>query len=405
MASLKIVLRTNKKKVDGTCPLALRIIKDRKARFIFTGQYIHEKDWDQVLSKVRKSHPNSGRLNGLLLKKLSEANELLLESESSSTPNSSKQIKNKIKRIGKEISFFALAEQRNKEYQQKGTWSVSNSEQSFVNNIKKYVKDEELYFQDITVPFLEKLKVYCKSELKQSPRSITNHLIFIRTLFNRAIKEGIVDAKYYPFGGNNVKIRLGNSMKIGLTKEEIIRIEKLKLKSGTTIWHAKNIWLFSFYFAGIRISDVLKMRWSDFKDDRLYYVMHKNNKPISLKIPEKAKKILKLYQKNKKKSDDYIFPGLGKAIQEDPKDMFIKNRNATRLYDKYLVKIGEKAKINKKLSHHIARHSFGNIAGDKIHPLMLQKLYRHSDLKTTINYQANFIHKEADEALDKVVDF
>jgi integrase len=194
-------------------------------------------------------------------------------------------------------------------------------------------------------------------------------------------------------------------MKIGLIREEIIRIEKLKLKSGTTIWHAKNIWLFSFYFAGIRISDVLKMRWSDFKDDRLYYVMHKNDKPVSLKIPEKAKKILKLYQKNKKKSDDYIFPGLRKANQEDPKDLFIKNRNATRLYDKYLVKIAEKAKINKKLSHHIARHSFGNIAGDKIHPLMLQKLYRHSDLKTTINYQANFIHKDADEALDKVVDF
>ena len=36
---------------------------------------------------------------------------------------------------------------------------------------------------------------------------------------------------------------------------------------------------------------------------------------------------------------------------------------------------------------------------------MLQKLYRHSNLKTTINYQTNFIHKEADDALDTVVDF
>lgn len=39
--------------------------------------------------------------------------------------------------------------------------------------------------------------------------------------------------------------------------------------------------------------------------------------------------------------------------------------------------------IDKNLSNHIARHSPGNIAGDRIHPLMLQKLYRHSDLKTT----------------------
>lgn len=54
---------------------------------------------------------------------------------------------------------------------------------------------------------------------------------------------------------------------------------------------------------------------------------------------------------------------------------------------------------------HIARHSFGHIAGEKIHPLKLQKLYRHSDLKTTLNYQANFIHADADEALDSVVNF
>ncbi|WP_407654015.1 hypothetical protein [Aquimarina gracilis] len=52
---------------------------------------------------------------------------------------------------------------------------------------------------------------------------------------------------------------------------------------------------------------------------------------------------------------------------------------------------------------HIARHNFGNIAGDNIHPLMLQKLYRHSDLKTTINYQENFIHKPADDALENVI--
>lgn len=54
---------------------------------------------------------------------------------------------------------------------------------------------------------------------------------------------------------------------------------------------------------------------------------------------------------------------------------------------------------------HIARHTFGNISGDKIPIQMLQKLYRHSSVTTTINYQANFMKKEADAALDKVVDF
>lgn len=70
-----------------------------------------------------------------------------------------------------------------------------------------------------------------------------------------------------------------------------------------------------------------------------------------------------------------------------------------------LTRLVKKQGMSKKSTMHIARHSFGNIAGDAIHPLMLQKLYRHSDLKTTLNYQANFIHKDADDALDSVVNF
>jgi len=61
--------------------------------------------------------------------------------------------------------------------------------------------------------------------------------------------------------------------------------------------------------------------------------------------------------------------------------------------------------IKKKITTHIARHSFGNIAGDKVSPQMLQKLYRHTSINTTIGYQGNFIHKDADDALDSVLDF
>lgn len=34
---------------------------------------------------------------------------------------------------------------------------------------------------------------------------------------------------------------------------------------------------------------------------------------------------------------------------------------------------------------------------------MLQKLYSHTDIKTTIGYQASFIHKDVDEALEAVI--
>lgn len=54
---------------------------------------------------------------------------------------------------------------------------------------------------------------------------------------------------------------------------------------------------------------------------------------------------------------------------------------------------------------HIARHTFDNISGDRIPLQMLQKLYRHSSITTTIGYQSNFIHKDADEALEAVIGF
>lgn len=133
--------------------------------------------------------------------------------------------------------------------------------------------------------------------------------------------------------------------------------------------------------------------------------MNKNEKPQNLKIPDKAKTILKYYKKNKVQNEGFVFPFLAVSDKNDERDNFRKSRNASKLFNDYLKEIAKLCNIDKNLSNHIARHSFGNIAGDKIHPLMLQKLYRHSDLKTTLNYQANFIHKDADEALDSVINF
>ncbi len=405
MASLKVLLRKNKKKSDQTCPLALRITHNRKTRYIFLGQYVLEKHWNEDTQRVKKSHPNSARLNNLILKKLSEANDTILELESKDNPVSVKQIKNKVTNSNADISFFDLGEKRIKEYEDKGTFSVSRADQSILNNVEAFNGGKNLSFSDITVSFLDRFKTYCVTKLNHKKRTATNQLMLIRTLYNRAISEGIIDEKNYPFGGDNISIKLSSGNKIGLTEEEIRLIEEMEFKQGTSIWHTKNIWLFSFYFAGVRVSDVLSLKWSDIKNERLYYEMSKNDKPVSLKIPEKALDIIELYIKDKNSSEDYIFPYLKEANQDDPEDIFRKSRNASRLLNKWLKRIAEQAGIDKNLSNHISRHSFGNIAGEKIHPLMLQKLYRHTDLKTTINYQANFINKEADDALDKVIDF
>ncbi|NJY63258.1 tyrosine-type recombinase/integrase [Salinimicrobium sp. CDJ15-81-2] len=443
MANVKIVLRRNMIRKDGTIPLALRISENYKTNYHWLGQYVFEKDWDKTAGKVKRTHPNYRKLNNFLMKRLTEVNDIYFESKDRITP---KQIKQKLKGPGGLKSFFALAAERIKDKYERGTFSVAKSELSILYNLEEFLnlktsknkstvikeikerrrerisrakraeymwmdgvnyfqKSTALRFQEIDEAFINKYKTFCLSYLNQTTRTVTNQLIFIRTLFNLAIKEGIIDQKYYPFAGEKEKIRIGSGNKIGLTIEEVEKIEALKFEEGASIWHTHNVWLFAFYFAGIRISDVVKLKWSDFKDNRLYYVMNKNEKALSLKIPDKAEKILSYYRKDKILYNGYVFPFLKNVHPKDAEEIYIKTKNATKLLNKYLKRIAEECGIDKNLSNHIARHSFGNIAGDKIHPLMLQKLYRHSNLKTTLNYQANFIHRDADEALDSVINF
>ncbi len=443
MANIQIVLRSNKMKKNGTIPLALRISENYKTNYYFLSHSILEKDWDETLKKVKKTHPNHKKLNYFLNKKMTEAQDLYFHSEDDLTP---RQIKNKLKGPGGSQSFFAVAAERVKQKYDKGTYSVAKSEMSILYNLEEFLnlktnqkkeeviksikerrrirvsktrkgqysfedaityfkKNTRLEFREMNESFLNKYKAFCSTYLGQKTRTITNQLIFIRTLFNVAIKDGIVSQKYYPFAGEKEKIRIGSGNKIGLTAEEVTKIENLAVESNSSIWHTRNVWLVSFYFAGIRISDVVALKWTDIKDGRLYYVMNKNEKPLSFKVPDKAKTIFNLYLMDKKENNGYIFPFLKDADQQDPKSVFLKMRNATKVLNKFLKRIADECEIDKNLSNHIARHTFGNIAGDKIHPLMLQKLYRHSDLKTTLNYQANFIHRDADDALDSVINF
>jgi integrase len=403
-ASIKIVLR-KRKLLDGSYPLALRITKDRKTSFIHIGKNVLEDQWDATAQRVKKSHPNSGKLNSLILDKLKEYNDLLLDLEKQKRDTTSASIKRSIKKGEQNFNFFPYAYEYLEALKSNNKLSRHSGESPRIKYLKKFVGSDQLIFQDITPTFLEKFSTYLKSDREVSERTVMNYLVVVRTIYNKAIKEGLVDRKYYPFADNNIKIKYPPSIKIGLTVEEVKEIENLDLEQNTPVWHTRNVWLTSFYFAGMRISDVIKLKWLDFIDDRMIYRMNKNQKISSIKVPEKMRPILEFYEPDKRSKDDFVFPELKEADPKSPADIFAKTNTAIKKFNDCLSEIAALAKIDKKITNHIARHTFGNISGDKISPQMLQKLYRHSDLKTTIGYQANFIHKEADEALETVMNF
>jgi integrase/recombinase XerD len=399
MASIKIVLRKKQNK-DGTYPLAIRITKDRKTSFIHIGQNLKEKDWDAVSQKVKKSHPNSTRLNNFIITKLADANNSSLELETAKPTVSAVAVKKKIKPQSGE-SVFAVGDRFVEQLKEDRKFKQWSSQKSNIKHLKDFLKSD-IPFSDLTIPVIERFKAHVISKYKVTERTAINHWVTVRSLFSFAIKEQACDPKYYPFGKGKLTIKFPDTKKIGLNADEVTRIENAELPQEYN--HARNIWLISYYFAGMRVSDVLRLKWSDFQDGRLYYTMGKNNKTDSLKASTKAIEILKQYEPYRDEESNLIFPELRQADLADKfeTDRIIASR--VNLIDKYLrTHVAPAAKITKPLTMHIARHTFGNISGDRIPVQMLQKLYRHTDIKTTIGYQSNFIHRDVDEALEAVI--
>ena len=361
-------------------------------------------DWDEKNLEVKRSHSNAESLNNLLSSNLSEVRKGLMNLQSENTDLSASQIKRNIYKPASSLTLFDYAKEHLETIEAEKKINRLTTDTALTTYIWAFHKSKNLRFQDINGRWLKKFKTYLMSKRRLSETSALNVFVLIRLLYNRAVIDKVVSKDLYPFGKGGFKIKFPDTHKVGLNKEEIKTFEAIDNLTEIER-HSLNVWLYSFYFAGMRISDVLFTRWSMIYDNRLHYRMGKNSKIISLKIPVKALEILKRYEKKKRSNDDFVFPEMKKADLSNPKDIYNKIKVATSKFNTNLKVIAKKNGIQKKVTMHIARHSFGNIAGDAIHPLMLQKLYRHSSITTTVAYQASFMKKDADDALDKVINF
>lgn len=404
MASLKLLLYKSNKNNSGQYPFSLRIIKNRVPKYINIA-WIHEKDWDYKERLVKKSHIHYLQINNKATSKLALARNLITQYESEHRDYDFDRLIQRVKgdRIG--IGFFIIAKEYEDDLIKRKKVGTLRGAKYHIKRFKKFVNDENITFEEINSRLIKKFIGYLEIE-GYGQTTIASNLSFIRNMYNKAIDEDLVKPDFYPFGKKSkIKVKYAAAPKIGLNIEEIRRFEALKLEKGTKIWHTQKAFLFSFYLAGMRIGDVLSMKWSEIQNGRLYYSMNKNDKYDSLKLPDKALEILKEYEVYKEDPKDVVFPYL-KGLNLKDIELVEKKVNGTKsCFNYYLKIIAKMTKLEKNLSCHIARHTFGNIAGDKITMQSLQKLYRHSDLSTTINYQSNFDHSKTDGALNNVLDF
>lgn len=429
MATAKIITWSRPDK-DGQFPIGFKIYKNGKPSYIFEGQTLPDRKlWDAKKQEVKKSHPNAARLTNLLTKRLAELRNKALQLETDQNKVEVQEIKQAYKQIynptiDPKTLFRVHAKPYLEEKKKTGHREEHLTNTGHIEKFYRYTDNQDITFSEITVELLRGFIVYL-SQLEKprkdkskppkhlSERTITNHLMTIRTVYNRAITAKAASADNYPFGDKGkIAIKLQDAPKIGPEEIEIKKIEELDLSELAPINNdARNIWLMEFYFAGMRVTDCLLLKWTDFQNGRLYYQMSKNQEHGSVKVPEKAMTILEQYRGNCgdkiNNPHNLVFPLLQHLPTLD--DRYELRRQisfvVSRL-NKAMAKVMEMINSTKSGSQHKARHAFAQRAEEKeIHPKVLQKLYRHESILTTMKYQSNFSFKKADDAVDAVLNF
>ena len=165
MASIKLILRTHQADQTGHSPLYIRIIKDRKTKFITAGVKLKENEWDEVKQKVKKNHPNSARMNANLSQKIADAEAQVADMERKVKTVSIKKLKEAIK--GKEVpNFFQYAEARCEKIKGSVSYGTYKNYTVYIKKFEKYVGTRDVYFDDITVSVLKDYMAYMGNTLK-----------------------------------------------------------------------------------------------------------------------------------------------------------------------------------------------------------------------------------------------
>ena len=249
MASVKLILRTHQVDQTGHSPLYIRIIKDRKTKFITAGVKLKENEWDEVKQKVKKNHPNSARMNANLSQKIADAEGQVADMERKIKTVSVKKLKEAIK--GKEVpNFFEYARKRLEKIKSTVSYSTYRAYTSQVDKFEKYMGTKDVYFDEITVALLNDYKFHLGDTLGNGDTTQRLSIIVLGTIFRDAIREEVIPETMFPF--SKITLKISSSKRLFLNKVQIDNLTQLKLIEGKKAMMWRDLFLFSIYAGGLR---------------------------------------------------------------------------------------------------------------------------------------------------------
>lgn len=405
---------SSKKNRDGLFEIYVRVQDGTKKRRIKANIAVAKNQFKSKNHNLQwvRNHPNAKKINADLRYILEEYNDRLLTEISNGkgfTPELLIHNVSKNESSASLIKFLEIRISQMLEYNQRKGYVQT------LNNWKAYCFKEklpDLDFRQISVQILRGFENYLfKKGLESS--SVYGNLKRIRTCFNMAIKEQLIGVSDYIFKAYTMpKVKAAKKEKLSV--EELKAFSDMGYPSGSLVKNVQQLFLLAFNLAGARIEDLLTLQWKNVKGDRIEYTMAKTGAISSFRITPQIKAILDYFESNGKDKSTLIIPlmdahivKLKESRNELDNELYKKEiGKKTALVNKYLKKIGDDICLDKKISSHIARHTFASIAIRKSNGDInfVQNALKHSNPKITQIYLAALDREYLDTKMTTVTD-
>jgi len=373
--SIKIVLKSDYVKKDGTINVRLRLTIDRRVKYYPLNIYVLPKNFAN--GKILRGDPEFSNKNLLIDKFRIKANKIIFDFRLNDTPISFETFERDFsnKKYGSK-SFFDFVDSLRSSLAGKLSPGTLKGYLDLSNKLKSF--RPELRFNDIDMKFINQYELYLIKERKNNKNTVTKSMKFIKSILNKAVMEGIIKENIFD------KITLGRTdgHREFLTIDELNLLNKLYYKNELKP-NRNNVlryFLFSCY-TGLRYSDIKNFRFRNIKDNKYISIkMLKTKEYVIIPLNEKAKQLL---------------PGKG----FDPQPVFkVLSDQPTNRYLKEIMMV---AGIRKHISFHCARHTFATISKSfGLEYDVISKILGHTDIKTTkvyARYELYHLEKEMEK--------
>jgi site-specific recombinase XerD len=371
----KIILRPDQKTKDGLQALYLYAYINGVKKYFSLNKSVLPKHWNEKKQEVYLICPDWLVINTLIKDYLGKAESVVKQAN-----YENEVIKlSEFDRLFRGVRFdhnniIAFIENDIKEFSSKFTYGTIQVYKTVSNKIEAFQKD--VSFQELT-PFWWRRFENNLIEKGNNKNTIHKTYRTLKTFIHRAIEQGII--KDNPL--KTVKVEKAPGKLLFLTLDELNKLEKL-YSGFLTPEYKRTLQYFLFAcFTGLRFSDMQGLKFKHiFEGQYIEKEIFKTKEVNRIPLSERAKKLI---------------PKMG-FIEKPVFDVY-----CNQVTNRHLKDIMKLAKIEKRISFHCARHTFGTntyeLSGDISGT---QKLMGHAKIETTLIYaKVSEAHKK--DIIDK----